>query len=318
MQTYIAKRLLLIVPTLLGVAALVFLIMRVIPGDVALLILGGDQAARIDPKQLENMRRQLGLDQPYLIQFGEWLWGVVRFDFGKSLWTGRPVVEEVLIRLPLSLELALLATMVSVLIAIPLGMLAAVRQDTWVDYLVRVVSIGGLAIPSFWVGILCILFLVIYFGWGPPLEFTPPWVDPWANLQQMIWPVVTVGYRYAAVTTRMTRSTVLEVLREDYIRTAWAKGLRDRAVVIRHALKNAMLPVITLIGTEFAFLIGGLVVTETVFTLNGVGRFVVDAVAHRDYPVVQALVFLIAFWFVIVNLLIDLTYAWFDPRIRYR
>jgi peptide/nickel transport system permease protein len=318
MQTYIAKRLLLIVPTLLGVAALVFLIMRVIPGDVALLILGGDQAARIDPKQLENMRRQLGLDQPLLIQFGEWLWGVVRFDFGKSLWTGRPVVEEVLIRLPLSLELAFLATMVSVLIAIPLGMLAAVRQDTWVDYLVRVVSIGGLAIPSFWVGILCILFLVIYFGWGPPLEFTPPWVDPWANLQQMIWPVVTVGYRYAAVTTRMTRSTVLEVLREDYIRTAWAKGLRDRAVVIRHALKNAMLPVITLIGTEFAFLIGGLVVTETVFTLNGVGRFVVDAVAHRDYPVVQALVFLIAFWFVIVNLLIDLTYAWFDPRIRYR
>jgi peptide/nickel transport system permease protein len=318
MQIYIAKRLLLIVPTLLGVAALVFLIMRVIPGDVALLILGGDQAARIDPKQLENMRRQLGLDQPLLIQFGEWLWGVVRFDFGKSLWTGRPVVEEVLIRLPLSLELAFLATMVSVLIAIPLGMLAAVRQDTWVDYLVRVVSIGGLAIPSFWVGILCILFLVIYFGWGPPLEFTPPWVDPWANLQQMIWPVVTVGYRYAAVTTRMTRSTVLEVLREDYIRTAWAKGLRDRAVVIRHALKNAMLPVITLIGTEFAFLIGGLVVTETVFTLNGVGRFVVDAVAHRDYPVVQALVFLIAFWFVIVNLLIDLTYAWFDPRIRYR
>jgi peptide/nickel transport system permease protein len=318
MQIYIAKRLLLIVPTLLGVAALVFLIMRVIPGDVALLILGGDQAARIDPKQLENMRRQLGLDQSLLVQFGEWLWGVVRFDFGKSLWTGRPVVEEVLIRLPLSLELAFLATMVSVLIAIPLGMLAAVRQDTWVDYLVRVVSIGGLAIPSFWVGILCILFLVIYFGWGPPLEFTPPWVDPWANLQQMIWPVVTVGYRYAAVTTRMTRSTVLEVLREDYIRTAWAKGLRDRAVVIRHALKNAMLPVITLIGTEFAFLIGGLVVTETVFTLNGVGRFVVDAVAHRDYPVVQALVFLIAFWFVIVNLLIDLTYAWFDPRIRYR
>jgi peptide/nickel transport system permease protein len=243
---------------------------------------------------------------------------VVRFDFGKSLWTGRPVVEEVLIRLPLSLELAFLATMVSVLIAIPLGMLAAVRQDTWVDYLVRVVSIGGLAIPSFWVGILCILFLVIYFGWGPPLEFTPPWVDPWANLQQMIWPVVTVGYRYAAVTTRMTRSTVLEVLREDYIRTAWAKGLRDRAVVIRHAHKNAMLPVITLIGTEFAFLIGGLVVTETVFTLNGVGRFVVDAVAHRDYPVVQALVFLIANWFLIVNLHNYLTYAWFDPRIRYR
>ena len=318
MRTYVAKRLLLIVPTLLGVASLVFVIMRVIPGDVTLLILGGDQAGRIDPAQIAAMKRRLGIDQPLLVQFGTWLWGVLRFDFGTSLWSGRPVVEELLIRLPLSLELAFAATLVSVLIAIPCGMLSAVRQDTWVDYVIRVISIGGLAIPSFWVGILCILFLVIYFGWGPPLEYTPPWVDPWANFQQMVWPVVTVGYRYAAVTTRMTRSTVLEVLREDYIRTAWAKGLRERAIVVRHALKNAMLPVITLIGTEFAFLIGGLVVTETVFTLNGVGRFVVDAVARRDYPVVQALVFLIAFGFVIVNLIVDLTYAWFDPRIRYR
>src|SRR5438105_1054838 len=223
------------------------------------------------------------------------------------------IIKRLLLIVP-----TLLAATVSVLISIPLGMLAAVRQDTWLDYVIRVVSIGGLAIPSFWVGILCILALVIFFGWGPPLEFTPPWVNPWVNFQMMVWPVVTVGYRFSAVTTRMTRSTVLEVLREDYIRTAWAKGRRERAVVIRHALKNAMLPVITLIGTEFAFLIGGLVVTETVFTLNGVGRFVVDAVAHRDYPVVQALVFLIAFGFVIVNLLVDLTYAWFDPRIRYR
>ena len=317
MRTYLSKRLLLIIPTLFGVAAVVFVIMRVIPGDVTLLILGGDQTGRIDPQQLAAMRHELGLDQSIPVQFAQWLWGVLRLDFGKSLWTGQPVIEEVLIRLPLSLEVAILATIVSVLLAIPLGMLAAVRQDTWVDYVIRVASIGGQAIPSFWVGILVILFLVIYFGWGPPLEFTPPWVDPWANFQQLVWPVVTVGYRYAAVTTRMTRSTVLEVLREDYIRTAWAKGLRERAVVIRHALKNAMLPVITLIGTEFAFLIGGLVVTETVFTLNGVGRFVVDAVAHRDYPVVQALVFLIAFCFVVVNLLIDLAYAWLDPRIRY-
>jgi peptide/nickel transport system permease protein len=317
MRTYILKRLLLIIPTLLGAATLVFLIMRVIPGDVALLILGGDQG-QIDQKQLDAMRKQLGLDQPIWMQFGTWLWGVMRFDFGTSLWTGQPVIEELLIRLPLSLELALLATMVSVIISIPFGMLAAVRQDTWLDYVIRIISIGGLAIPGFWVGILCILGLVILFGWGPPLEFTPPWVNPWANFQMMVWPVVTVGYRYAAVTTRMTRSTMLEVLREDYIRTAWAKGLRERAVVVRHALKNSMLPVITLIGTEFAFLIGGLVVTETVFTLNGIGRFVVDAVAHRDYPVVQALIFLTAFSFVIVNLLVDLTYAWFDPRIRYR
>lgn len=317
MRTYLAKRLLLIVPTLLGVASLVFVIMRVIPGDVALLILGGD-SGQIDRAQLAAMHHRLGLDQPLLVQFGKWLWAVLHFDFGVSLWTGRPVVEELLVRLPLSLELAILATIVAVVLAIPFGMLAAVRQDSWLDYVIRVISIGGLAIPSFWAGILVILFLVLYFGWGPPLEYTPPWVDPWANFQQMVWPVVTVGYRYAAVTTRMTRSTLLEVMREDYIRTAWAKGLRERVVVVRHALKNAMLPVITLIGTEFAFLIGGLVVTETVFTLNGVGRFVVDAVAHRDYPVVQALVFVIAFGFVIVNLLIDMTYAWFDPRIRYR
>jgi peptide/nickel transport system permease protein len=317
MGTYLAKRILLIVPTLLGVAAVVFLVMRVIPGDVALLILGGDSSGNIDKAQLAAMHHQLGLDQPLIVQFGSWLWGVLRFDFGTSLWTGRPVIEELLGRLPLSLELAFLATLVSVAIAIPFGVLAAARQDTWVDYTIRLVSIGGLAIPSFWVGILIILILVIYFGWGPPLEFTSPWVDPWANFQQMVWPVVTVGYRYAAVTARMTRSSMLEVMRDDYIRTAWAKGLMERAVLIRHALKNAMLPVVTLVGTEFAFLIGGLVVTETVFTLNGVGRFVVDAVAHRDYPVVQALVFLIALCFVLVNLLIDLSYAWLDPRIRY-
>jgi peptide/nickel transport system permease protein len=318
MRTYILKRLLLILPTLLGAATLVFLIMRVIPGDVALLIFGGDAAGHIDPKQLAAMRNQLGLNDPLYVQFATWLWGVVRLDFGTSLWTGQPVIHELMVRLPLSLELALLSTLVSVVIAIPLGMLAAVRQDTWVDYGIRIFSIGGLAIPGFWVGILTILALVIFFGWGPPLEFASPWTDPWANFQMMVWPVLTVGYRYAAVTTRMTRSTMLEVLREDYIRTAWAKGLQERAVVIRHALKNSMLPVVTLIGTELAFLIGGLVVTETVFTLNGVGRFLVDAVAHRDYPVVQALIFLTALGFVVINLLVDLTYAWFDPRIRYR
>ena len=317
MRTYIVKRLLLIVPTLVGVAALVFVIMRVIPGDVSLLILGGDQGARIDREQLAAMRQQLGLDQPLVVQFGSWLWGVLRFDFGTSLWTGRPVIEEVLIRLPLSLELAVLATLVSVLIAIPLGMLAAVRQDTWVDYVVRVVSIGGLAIPSFWAGILIILWLVIYFDWAPPLEFVSLFRHPWENLAQLVWPIMSVGYRYAAVTTRMTRSTVLEVMREDYVRTALAKGLRERAVVVKHALKNAILPVITIIGTEFAFLIGGLVVTETVFTLNGIGRFMVDAIAHRDIPVVQTLVLLIACVFVVVNLMVDLLYAWLDPRISY-
>ncbi len=318
MWQYIVKRLMLIIPTLIGASLLVFILMNVVPGDIALIIIGGDQGGDIDPTELANLREQLGLNRPLYVQYLSWLWGVVRLDFGTSLWTGAPVFDEILIRLPLTLEVALLATLVSTIIAIPLGTLAAIRQDTWVDYVVRVISIGGLAIPSFWTGILIILFLVLYFEWAPPLEFVSPFTDPQENFKQLVWPIVSVGYRYAAVTTRMTRSTVLEVMREDYIRTAWAKGLRERAIVVKHTLKNAVLPVVTIIGTEFAFLIGGLVVTETVFTLNGIGSFVVDAIAHRDIPVVQSLVLLIAFTFVFINLLVDLMYAWLDPRISYR
>jgi peptide/nickel transport system permease protein len=318
MWQYIVKRLLLMIPTLIGAALVVFLLMNIVPGDIALLVIGGDQGGDIDPAELAKLREQLGLNRPLYEQFLSWLWGIVRLDFGTSLWTGAPVIEELKIRFPLTLEIALAATILSTLIAIPLGTIAAMRQDTWIDYVVRVVSIGGLAIPSFWTGILIILFLVIYFEWSPPLEFVSLAEDPWENFKQLIWPIVSVAYRYAAVTTRMTRSTVLEVMREDYIRTAWAKGLHERMVVIKHTLKNAVLPVVTIIGTEFAFLIGGLVVTETVFTLNGVGSFVVDAIAHRDIPVVQSLVLLIAFSFVFVNLIIDLIYAWLDPRISYR
>jgi peptide/nickel transport system permease protein len=318
MWQYVTKRVLLMIPTLLGAALVIFLIMNIVPGDIALLIIGGDQGGDINPRELARLRTQLGLDQPLYVQFFSWLWDVVRLDFGKSLWTGAPIMEELWIRLPLSLEVAILATIVSTIIAIPLGTIAAIRQDTWVDYVVRVISIGGLAIPSFWMGILIILFLVIFFEWGPPLEFVSLTEDPWENFKMLVWPIVSVGYRYAAVTTRMTRSTVLEVMREDYIRTAWSKGLQERIIVMKHALKNALLPVITIIGTEFAFLIGGLVVTETVFTLNGVGRFMVDAIAHRDIPVVQTLVLLIAFVFVFVNLITDLLYAWLDPRISYR
>lgn len=318
MWQYIMKRVLLMIPTLFGAALLVFLIMNIIPGDIALLIIGGDQGGDIDPRELANLREQLGLNRPLFVQFFAWLWGVVRLDFGTSLWTGAPVLEELAIRFPLTLEVAIAATLVSTMIAIPLGTIAAIRQDSWIDYVVRIVSIGGLAIPSFWTGILIILFLVLLFEWSPPLEFVSLAEDPWENMKQLIWPIVSVGYRYAAVTTRMTRSTVLEVMREDYIRTAWAKGLQEKMVVVKHTLKNAILPVITIIGTEFAFLIGGLVVTETVFTLNGIGSFVVDAIAHRDIPVVQTLILMIAFTFVFVNLLIDLIYAWIDPRISYR
>jgi peptide/nickel transport system permease protein len=318
MWQYILKRVLLMIPTLFGAALLVFLIMNIIPGDIALLIIGGDQGGDINPQELAKLREQLGLDRPFFVQFFSWLWGVMQFDFGTSLWTGAPVMEELAIRFPLTLEVAVAATIVSTLIAVPLGTIAAIRQDTWIDYVVRIISIGGLAIPAFWTGILIILFLVLMFEWSPPLEYVGLTEDPWENMKQLIWPIISVGYRYAAVTTRMTRSTVLEVMREDYIRTAWAKGLQEKVVVIKHTLKNAVLPVITIIGTEFAFLIGGLVVTETVFTLNGVGSFLVDAIAHRDIPVVQSLIILIAFVFVFVNLVIDLLYAWIDPRISYR
>ncbi len=319
MWQYIVKRILLMIPTLLGAALVVFLLMHVVPGDIALLILGtGEQGGDVNLQDLERLRTKMGLDRPLYEQFLSWVWGIMHLNFGTSLWSGAPVLEELKIRLPLTLQVALLATLISTIIAIPLGTMAAVRQDTWVDYGVRVISIGGLAIPAFWTGILIILFLVIYFEWSPPLIFVPFWEDPWENFAQLVFPIVTVGYRNAAIATRMTRSAVLEVMREDYIRTAWAKGLQERIVVIKHTLKNAMLPVITIIGAELAFLLGGLVVTETVFTLNGLGRFMVDAILHRDIPVVQTMVLLTAFIIVFVNLMIDLFYAWLDPRISYR
>jgi peptide/nickel transport system permease protein len=316
---YIVKRILLMIPTLLGAALLVFLLMNVVPGDIALLVLGtGEQGGDVNLQDLERLRTKLGLNRPLYEQFFSWVWNIAHLDFGTSLWSGAPVLEELRIRLPLTLQVALLATLISTIIAIPLGTLAAIRQDTWVDYGVRVISIGGLAIPAFWTGILIILFLVIYFEWSPPLVFVPFWEDPWENFAQLVFPIITVGYRNAAIGTRMTRSAVLEVMREDYIRTAWAKGLQERIVVIKHTLKNAMLPVITIIGAELAFLLGGLVVTETVFTLNGLGRFMVDAILHRDIPVVQTMVLITAFIIVFVNLIVDLIYAWLDPRISYR
>ena len=234
------------------------------------------------------------------------------------MWTGAPIIQEIKLRFALSLELAILATLVATVLAIPLGILAALKQDTWVDYSVRVFSIAGLATPSFWLGILMILAFLIIFKWLPPMVFTPLWVDPWQNLAQLIWPAVAVGYRYSAVATRMTRSAMLEVLREDYIRTARAKGLWQKLILTRHALKNAMLPVLTVIALEFAFLMGGLVVTEQVFNLNGLGLLFVQAIAHRDYTLTQALVLLVAAVFIFVNFIVDLLYAQLDPRIRYR
>ncbi|HEV8311314.1 MAG TPA: ABC transporter permease [Methylomirabilota bacterium] len=317
MFRYIVKRVLLMIPTLLGVAVLIFFLMRVVPGDIVELRFAGESAFA-QKENLDKERVRLGLDQPLWKQFVAWLRGLAVFDFGTSMWTGAPILEEIRLRFALSLQLAIMATIVAVLLAIPLGVLAALRQDTWVDYAVRIFSIAGLATPSFWLGILFILTLLIVFRWLPPMVYTPFWVDPWQNLAQLIWPALAVGYRYSAVATRMTRSAMLEVLREDYIRTARAKGLWNRLILSRHALKNAMLPVLTVIALEFAFLMGGLVVTEQVFNLNGLGMLFVESVAHRDYTLTQALVLLVAFVFIFVNFLVDLAYAWIDPRIRFR
>ena len=317
MTKYLIKRFLLMLPTLLGVALVTFVLIRVIPGDVVELRYSGDRGA-VSQDLLDKERARIGLDKPLWQQFATWMWGVVRLDFGTSMWTGAPILEEIKLRFALSLQVAIMATIVAVTLAIPLCVLAALKQDTWVDYAVRIFSIAGLAMPSFWLGIVLILLMLVVFKWLPPMVYTPFWVSPWQNLAQLIWPALAVGYRYSAVATRMTRSAMLEVLREDYIRTARAKGLMQKLILSRHALKNAMLPVMTVVAIEFAFLIGGLVVTEQVFNLNGIGLLFVQAVAHRDYTLLQALVMLVAGLFIFVNFLMDAAYAWIDPRIRYR
>src|SRR5437867_2650936 len=253
MTTYIINRLLLMIPTLLGVAIISFVLLRMVPGDVVLLKLAGD-GGRIEESVLQQERAKLGLDKPIAQQFVDWILGAIRFDFGLSMWTGRPIIQEVGIRLELSLQLTIMATIIATLLAIPLGAMAALRQDTWVDYTIRLVSIAGLSMPGFWLGIVTILFLLVAFHYLPPLTFTPFLANPVENLSQLIWPALTVRYRYSAVATRMTRSTLLEVMRDDYVRTARAKGLPEQFVVLRHAMRNALLPVVTVIGLEFAFL----------------------------------------------------------------
>jgi len=317
MLRYVAKRVVLMVPTLVGVATLIFLLMRVVPGDIVELRFAAESTF-VQKDMLDQERARLGLDQPLWRQFATWMGGLARLDLGTSMWTGAPITEEIGLRFALSLQLALMATAIAVALAVPLGVVAALRQDSWVDYAVRVFSIAGLATPSFWLGIVLILGLLIVFKWLPPMVYTPIWVNPVQNLAQLIWPALAVGYRYSAMATRMTRSAMLEVLNEDYIRTARAKGLWQKLILTRHALKNAMLPVLTVIALEFAFLMGGLVVTEQVFNLNGLGLLFVEAVAHRDYTLTQALVMLVATIFIVVNLLVDLAYAWLDPRIRFR
>ena len=323
MYRYIVNRILLVIPTLLGAAALVFALMRLIPGDVCLVRLGSG-GTTFSEQALQACHAELGLDRPWVVQFGQFLWGMLHLDFGVSMWSGKPVVDEIASRFPISLEVALIATFIAVFLAIPLGTISALKQNTWIDLVVRSISIAGIATPAFWIGIIAILIVLDVTQWisgrpwMPPIDYVPLWKDPIRNLSIVALPALTVGYRYSAVSMRMTRSAMLEVLREDYIRTARAKGLLEKIIINRHALKNAMLPVSTVIGLEFAFLIGGLVVTEQVFNLNGIGRLMVQSVQNQDYTMTQALVMLVVTIAILSNLVVDLLYAWLDPRIRLR
>jgi peptide/nickel transport system permease protein len=321
MLRYVLNRALLMIPTLFGAAVLVFVLMRLIPGDICVLRLAS--GGSMDPQVLANCRAEIGTDQPMWVQFLTFIKGLLTLDLGKSMWTGRPIIDEIGLRFQLSLQVAIMATLTAIVIAIPLGTISAVKQNTWIDYVVRAFSIAGVAMPSFWLGILIILGILItsksWFGtpWMPPIRYVPLWVDPLYNLSMLIWPALATGYRYSAVATRMTRSAMLEVLREDYVRTARAKGVFHKLIVRRHALRNALLPVVTIIGIEFAFLMGGLVVTEQVFNLNGLGKLFVESVSNHDYNMTQALVMLVVAIFAITNLAIDILYGWLDPRIRY-
>jgi len=314
-RTYIAKRLVIAGVTLLGMSLLLFVLMRLAPGNITDIIF--ESAGYVDEADRHRLEAELGIDKPLIVQYGLWLGDLVRGNLGKSYRYDLPAWDVIKPRLPVTLELAVLAMGFSVLLGVPFGVISAVRRGRPLDYALRVVSLAGLSMPAFWLAMIIILTLVRSFGWIPSMTYVSPFDDLRANLLQFLLPALAVGYRSSALIMRITRSTMLEVLREDYIRTAWAKGQRETLVVWRHALKNASLPVVTLIGIEFAFLIGGLVVTETVFNLPGVARYLVDAIQFRDYPIVQNLAMLIAVVVVMANLAVDLLYTWLDPRIKY-
>jgi peptide/nickel transport system permease protein len=315
MRTYLLSRLLIAILTLLGMSVVIFVLMRIAPGDIVDMIFAS--AGYVDATAKAEITKELGLDKPLAVQYTHWLGEILRGDLGKSYRYDLPAWQIIRPRIPISVELAVMAMAVACLIGIPAGVISAIRQDRWLDYGLRVFSLAGLSMPSFWLGMVIILLLVWALGWIPSLTYVSPFEDLKAHLLQFLFPALAVGYRSSALIMRITRSSLLEVLREDYIRTAYAKGQRERVVVWRHALKNAFLPVVTVLGIEFAFLIGGLVVTETVFNLPGVARFLVEAILWRDYPVVQNLVMFIAVVVILMNLAVDLLYGWLDPRVRH-
>jgi peptide/nickel transport system permease protein len=314
-KVYIAQRLGIAILTLLGMSLVIFVLLRLAPGDIVDILFAA--AGYVDPQARREIMRELGLDRPLWVQYLDWLRQIVTGDLGKSYRYDLPAWEIIRPLVPVTLELAALSLVVSVVLGVPLGAISAVRQDTGLDYLLRIFSLAGLSMPSFWLGMVIILGLVAWLGWIPPVTYVSPRENLGLHLIQFALPALAVGYRSSALIMRITRSSVLEVMREDYIRTARAKGQSGTVVIWRHALKNAVLPVVTVIGIEFAFLIGGLVVTETVFNLPGLARFLVEAILWRDYPIVQNLVMFIAIVVILSNLIVDLLYGVLDPRVRY-
>ncbi len=315
MVDFITRRLAIGLVTLVGVATITFFLMRVLPGDAAVM-LSGAGAGAVSEQELAEVRSKMGLDRPLAVQFGAWLAELAQFNLGVSLRTGQPVAAEIARRFPYTLQIVVMAMLIAVALGVPAGVVSAARAGSWLDQILRALSVGGLAAPSFWVGLLIILGLVWLFRWSPPLFWEPFWVSPWQSFTQMIWPAIAVGLRQLALIARMTRSIMLEVLGEDYIRTARAKGLSEGVVVLRHGLRNGLLPVVTLIGFEVSALFGGLIVTETVFNVPGLGQYVVTAILNRDYPAAQGIVLILAGIVVVGNLTVDLLYGWLDPRTR--
>ena len=313
MVTYLIRRLLLMVLTLFGISVLIFVLLRIVPGNIADILF--DAAGMVSAAEKHKLEAELGLDKPIVVQYVDWIGGLARGDFGYTYVSERPALEEILPRIPVTAKLAALALMFSVLLGVPLGVVSAVRQNTALDYVLRVASLSGLSLPSFWLGLLILMAFVQYAGWIPIYTEKPARL--WDELALLSIPAAAAGLRSSALVMRLTRSSMLEVLRQDYVRTARAKGASPAAVNYDHALRNAMLPIITIIGIEAAFLVGGLIVTETVFNIPGVARFLVEAIRWRDYPVVQNLVMFIAIIVVSVNFLVDMAYAVLDPRIRY-
>jgi len=317
-QRYVIGRLMSLVPTLIGVSLIIFLVMRALPGDVARQILtGGGSGQGVSQQQVDQLHRALGLDDPLPVQYWHWLTGVVRLNPGDSLFSHHPIMDEITARMPATIELAAGAVIFSLLFALPAGILSALNQDRPADYLFRVISVAGLSVPGFLLGTLLIYALQRYFHYVRPAGFAGLWSDPRKNLEQMIGPVLILGYSFSAILSRVTRSTMLDVLREDYVRTARAKGLRGQAVIVRHALRNALLPVVTIAGLQLGTLLGGAVITESVFALPGLGRYLVSSINQRDYPVTQMIVLIGAMTYVVLNMVVDLAYAFIDPRIRY-